>query len=144
MSRVAYMCQNTIVNAAGNIAKYVRTNIPPPTLVVSGKILKYFLYLFLSSSSMALYPVPRTIDRSVFKPIVQISVIQRSESSNCHLLAITHAGQTPRPLPASLPIQRLSEIFAEEFIDSGIHHSLCSRRRRAPLLLHRSLCTPSP
>ncbi|CAL8321736.1 unnamed protein product [Lota lota] len=54
MSRVAYMCQNTIVNAAGNIAK--------------------------------------TIDRSVFKPIVQISVIQRSESSNCHLLAITHAG----------------------------------------------------
>lgn len=34
----------------------------------------------------------RTIDRSVFKPIVQISVIGRSESSDCHLLAVTHAG----------------------------------------------------
>ncbi|XP_077354036.1 nuclear pore complex protein Nup155 isoform X2 [Festucalex cinctus] len=34
----------------------------------------------------------RTVDRSVFKPIVHISVISRSESSNCHLLAVTHAG----------------------------------------------------
>lgn len=54
MSRVATMSQNSIVTAAGNIA--------------------------------------RTIDRSVFKPIVQISVIDRSESSDCHLLAVTHAG----------------------------------------------------
>lgn len=54
MSRVATMSQNSIVAAAGNIA--------------------------------------RTIDRSVFKPIVQISVIDRSESSDCHLLAVTHAG----------------------------------------------------
>ncbi|XP_015195862.1 nuclear pore complex protein Nup155 [Lepisosteus oculatus] len=54
MSRVAGMSQNSIVSAAGNIA--------------------------------------RTIDRSVFKPIVQIAVIERSESSDCHLLAITHAG----------------------------------------------------
>uniref|UniRef100_A0A667YNQ0 Nuclear pore complex protein Nup155 n=1 Tax=Myripristis murdjan TaxID=586833 RepID=A0A667YNQ0_9TELE len=36
--------------------------------------------------------IARTIDRSVFKPIVQISVIDRSESSDCHLLAVTHAG----------------------------------------------------
>ncbi|XP_055009950.1 nuclear pore complex protein Nup155 [Boleophthalmus pectinirostris] len=36
--------------------------------------------------------IARTIDRSVFKPIVQISVIPRSESSDCHLLAVTHAG----------------------------------------------------
>ncbi|XP_056146577.1 nuclear pore complex protein Nup155 [Lampris incognitus] len=36
--------------------------------------------------------IARTIDRSVFKPIVQISVIDRSESSDCHLLAITDAG----------------------------------------------------
>ncbi|XP_061656258.1 nuclear pore complex protein Nup155 [Phyllopteryx taeniolatus] len=36
--------------------------------------------------------IARTIDRSVFKPIVQISVISRSESSDCHLLAVTHAG----------------------------------------------------
>ncbi|XP_055087644.1 nuclear pore complex protein Nup155 [Periophthalmus magnuspinnatus] len=36
--------------------------------------------------------IARTIDRSVFKPIVQISVITRSESSDCHLLAVTHAG----------------------------------------------------
>ncbi|XP_017567418.1 nuclear pore complex protein Nup155 isoform X1 [Pygocentrus nattereri] len=54
MSRVAAMSQNSIVSAAGNIA--------------------------------------RTIDRSVFKPIVQIAVIDRSESSDCQLLAITHAG----------------------------------------------------
>ncbi|XP_034458801.1 nuclear pore complex protein Nup155 isoform X2 [Hippoglossus hippoglossus] len=54
MSRVATLSQNSIVAAAGNIA--------------------------------------RTIDRSVFKPIVQISVIDRSESSDCHLLAVTHAG----------------------------------------------------
>ncbi|XP_010893987.2 nuclear pore complex protein Nup155 isoform X1 [Esox lucius] len=54
MSRVAAMSLNSIVAAAGNVA--------------------------------------RTIDRSVFKPIVQISVVQRSESSDCHLLAVTHAG----------------------------------------------------
>uniref|UniRef100_A0A665VF31 Nuclear pore complex protein Nup155 n=1 Tax=Echeneis naucrates TaxID=173247 RepID=A0A665VF31_ECHNA len=54
MSRVATMSQNSIVAAAGNIA--------------------------------------RTIDRSVFKPIVQMSVIDRSESTDCHLLAVTHAG----------------------------------------------------
>uniref|UniRef100_A0A671YB06 Nucleoporin 155 n=1 Tax=Sparus aurata TaxID=8175 RepID=A0A671YB06_SPAAU len=36
--------------------------------------------------------IARTIDRSVFKPIVQISVIDRAESSDCHLLAVTHAG----------------------------------------------------
>uniref|UniRef100_A0A7N8YQ27 Nuclear pore complex protein Nup155 n=1 Tax=Mastacembelus armatus TaxID=205130 RepID=A0A7N8YQ27_9TELE len=36
--------------------------------------------------------IARTIDRSVFKPIVQISVIDRSESTDCHLLAVTHAG----------------------------------------------------
>ncbi|XP_036385365.1 nuclear pore complex protein Nup155 isoform X1 [Megalops cyprinoides] len=36
--------------------------------------------------------IARTIDRSVFKPIVQIAVIELSESSDCHMLAITHAG----------------------------------------------------
>ncbi|KAM9820794.1 nuclear pore complex protein Nup155 [Neosynchiropus ocellatus] len=36
--------------------------------------------------------IARTIDRSAFKPIAQISVIDRSESSDCHLLAVTHAG----------------------------------------------------
>uniref|UniRef100_A0A672HEV3 Nucleoporin 155 n=1 Tax=Salarias fasciatus TaxID=181472 RepID=A0A672HEV3_SALFA len=36
--------------------------------------------------------IARTIDRSVFKQIIQISVIDRSESSDCHLLAVTHAG----------------------------------------------------
>lgn len=35
----------------------------------------------------------RTIDRSVFKPIVQIAVIDRSESSDCQLMAVTHAGK---------------------------------------------------
>ncbi|XP_053557191.1 nuclear pore complex protein Nup155 [Bombina bombina] len=54
MSRVASVSLNSIVSAAGNIA--------------------------------------RTIDRTVFKPIVQIAVIEKSESVNCHLLAVTHAG----------------------------------------------------
>ncbi|XP_041111016.1 nuclear pore complex protein Nup155-like [Polyodon spathula] len=54
MSRVAAMSQNSIVSAAGNIA--------------------------------------RTIDRSIFKPIVHIAVIERSESIDCQLLAVTHAG----------------------------------------------------
>ncbi|CAL9683382.1 unnamed protein product [Knipowitschia caucasica] len=36
--------------------------------------------------------IARTIDRSVFKPIVHISVITSSESSDCHLLAVSHAG----------------------------------------------------
>ncbi|XP_051972803.1 nuclear pore complex protein Nup155 [Xyrauchen texanus] len=36
--------------------------------------------------------IARTIDRSVFKPIVQIAVIDRSESLDCQLLAVTHAG----------------------------------------------------
>ncbi|XP_077377785.1 nuclear pore complex protein Nup155-like isoform X2 [Festucalex cinctus] len=46
-----------------------------------------------------------TKDRSVLKPIVHISVISRSESSNCHLLAVTNAGvrlyfcTTPFALP---------------------------------------------
>ncbi|XP_072227693.1 nuclear pore complex protein Nup155 [Leuresthes tenuis] len=46
----------------------------------------------LSSIVAAAGNIARTIDRSVFKPIVQISVIDRSESSDCHLLAVTHAG----------------------------------------------------
>lgn len=36
--------------------------------------------------------IARTIDRSVFKPIVQIAVIENSESLDCQLLAVTHAG----------------------------------------------------
>ncbi|NXO63930.1 NU155 protein, partial [Phainopepla nitens] len=36
--------------------------------------------------------IARTIDRSVFKPIIQIAVIESSESIDCQLLAITHAG----------------------------------------------------
>lgn len=36
--------------------------------------------------------ITRTIDRNVFKPIIQIAVIEKSESIDCHLLAVTHAG----------------------------------------------------
>ncbi|XP_060617389.2 nuclear pore complex protein Nup155 [Anolis sagrei] len=36
--------------------------------------------------------IARTIDRSVFKPIIQIAVIEKSESVDCQLMAITHAG----------------------------------------------------
>lgn len=36
--------------------------------------------------------IARTFDCSVFTPIVHISVIDKSESTDCHLLAVTHAG----------------------------------------------------
>ncbi|XP_039606595.1 nuclear pore complex protein Nup155 [Polypterus senegalus] len=36
--------------------------------------------------------IASTIDRSVFKPIMQIAAIERSESIDCQLLAVTHAG----------------------------------------------------
>ncbi|KAI5624469.1 nuclear pore complex protein Nup155 [Silurus asotus] len=36
--------------------------------------------------------IARTMDRSVFKPIVQIAVIDRTESSDLQLMALTHAG----------------------------------------------------
>lgn len=36
----------------------------------------------------------RTIDRSVFRPIIEIAVIENSESIDCQLLAVTHAGKT--------------------------------------------------
>uniref|UniRef100_A0A4W5M4I7 Nuclear pore complex protein Nup155 n=1 Tax=Hucho hucho TaxID=62062 RepID=A0A4W5M4I7_9TELE len=45
-----------------------------------------------SSIAAAAGNIARTIDRSVFKPIVQISVIDRFESSDCHLLAVTQTG----------------------------------------------------
>ncbi|KAF3828597.1 hypothetical protein GH733_004798 [Mirounga leonina] len=64
MSRVASVSQNSIVSAAGNIA--------------------------------------RTIDRSVFKPVVQIAVIENSESLDCQLLAVTHAASSTVEKPSKV------------------------------------------
>uniref|UniRef100_A0A2K6LWW2 Nucleoporin 155 n=1 Tax=Rhinopithecus bieti TaxID=61621 RepID=A0A2K6LWW2_RHIBE len=50
---------------------------------ITGTHFKNTLYFLLSF---------RTIDRSVFKPIVQIAVIENSESLDCQLLAVTYAG----------------------------------------------------
>lgn len=36
--------------------------------------------------------IARTIDRTVFKPIIQIAVIEKSESIDCQLLAVTQSG----------------------------------------------------
>lgn len=83
MSRVATMSLSTIVAAAGNIARCVWVSW---TWNISVFCESFFCYLKLSFFC-------RTLDRSVFKPIVQISVIGRSESSDCHLLAVTHAGK---------------------------------------------------
>lgn len=44
-------------------------------------------HVFLKLSSLG-----RTFDCSVFIPIVHIAVIDQSESTDCHLLAVTHAG----------------------------------------------------
>jgi len=56
--------------------------------------LKKVVWLFLRIESTDLFCfVFRTIDRSVFKPIVQIAVIENFESIDCQLLAITHAGK---------------------------------------------------
>lgn len=93
IGRVATMSQSTIVAAAGNIARYIwvcsTSNIFPSDL----SIINNNKTLFSPPVSLKLSYFCRTIDRSVFKPIVQISVIDRSESSDCHLLAVTHAGK---------------------------------------------------
>lgn len=83
MSRVATMAQNSIVAAAGKIARFVSWFQLSPL----SEFFFLHIYLILSSSFSC-----RTIDRSVFRPIVHIAVIDRSESSDCHLLAVTHAG----------------------------------------------------
>uniref|UniRef100_A0A8C7S643 Nuclear pore complex protein Nup155 n=1 Tax=Oncorhynchus mykiss TaxID=8022 RepID=A0A8C7S643_ONCMY len=61
-------------------------------LGVDGQGMSRVAAMSQSSIVAAAGNVARTIDRSVFKPIIQISVIDRSESSDCHLLAVTHAG----------------------------------------------------
>lgn len=98
MSRVAAMSQSSIVAAAGNVARFVSYSSP----LVKSRVLMNGSYAQRSSLlknksqfiSLFFYIAPcRTIDRSVFKPIIEISVIDRSESSDCHLLAVTHAGK---------------------------------------------------
>ena len=84
MSRVATVSQSSIVAAAGNIARYAFFPLHFMSILFAGN------HFFIS---FKLFFVFRTIDRSVFKPIVQISVIDRFESSDCHLLAVTHAGK---------------------------------------------------
>ncbi|XP_029564824.1 nuclear pore complex protein Nup155 [Salmo trutta] len=61
-------------------------------LGVDGQGMSRVAAMSQSSIVAAAGNVARTIDRSVFKPIIEISVIDRSESSDCHLLAVTHAG----------------------------------------------------
>lgn len=45
---------------------------------------------------LKLSPRRRTFDCSIFIPIVHIAVIDKSESTDCHLLAVTHAGTDQR------------------------------------------------
>lgn len=60
------------------------------------------LFLFIESVCGLFVLFFRTIDRSVFKPIVQIAVIENSESIDCQLLAITHAGKKAMLVPPLL------------------------------------------
>lgn len=100
---MATMSQSSIVAAAGNIARYVQGFEPQPHVL-------HILYQFprLDFCSISLNPsfLCRTVDRSVFKPIVQISVIDRSESSDCHLLAVSHAGKDYRAELKMMDISR--------------------------------------
>lgn len=90
MSRVATMSQSSIVAFAGNIARYVNQK----SQFISVSQFDFPLSdCFIASISSKLSCLCRTIDRSVFKPIVQISVIDKTESTDCHLLAVTHAGK---------------------------------------------------
>ncbi|XP_068608928.1 nuclear pore complex protein Nup155 [Brachionichthys hirsutus] len=61
-------------------------------LGVDGQGMSRVATMSQSSIVAAAGNIARTIDRSVFRSIVHISVIDRSESSDCHLLAVTHAG----------------------------------------------------
>ena len=72
-------CSNRLVSAHG--------------CQVPGSFLFSQLPLFFMLLNWPFVTFSRTIDRSVFKPIVQIAVIDRSESSDCHLLAVSHAGK---------------------------------------------------
>ncbi|XP_061119630.1 nuclear pore complex protein Nup155 isoform X2 [Conger conger] len=106
MSRVAAMSQNSIVSAAGNIA--------------------------------------RTIDRSVFKPIVQIAVVDLSESTDCQLLAITHAGVRLYFSTIPFPTPNAKHATARPSILSLVHVRLppgfsASSTMQKPAKIHKAL-----
>ncbi|XP_035247718.1 nuclear pore complex protein Nup155 [Anguilla anguilla] len=106
MSRVAAMSLNSIVAAAGNIA--------------------------------------RTIDRSVFRPIVQIAVIDLSESSDCQLLAITHAGVRLYFSTIPFPVPNAKHAMARPSLLALVHVRLppgfsASSTMQKPAKIHKAL-----
>lgn len=88
--------------------------------------------------------IARTIDRSVFKPIVQIAVIDRSESSDCHLLAVTHAGvrlyfsTTPFAPPSAKHTQARPSILALVHVRLPPGFSASSTLQK-PAKIHKAL-----
>lgn len=92
------------------------------------------------STSLKVSFLCRTIDRSVFKPIVQISVIDRSESSDCHLLAVTHAGKHYRTVVKMNKNCRICVGWSEMCILNVIF-CFC---RCATLLQHHTFCPSTP
>uniref|UniRef100_S4RQG5 Nucleoporin 155 n=1 Tax=Petromyzon marinus TaxID=7757 RepID=S4RQG5_PETMA len=86
--------------------------------------------------------VARSVDRSNFKPIIHISAIEKSESLNCHLLAVTHTGvrlyfavrpfqsTQDRPSGLSLVHVRLPPGFSASAVSqrpARVHRALYSR-----------------
>uniref|UniRef100_A0A3B3YKM1 Nuclear pore complex protein Nup155 n=1 Tax=Poecilia mexicana TaxID=48701 RepID=A0A3B3YKM1_9TELE len=88
--------------------------------------------------------IARTIDRSVFKPIVQISVIDRSESLDCHLLAVTHAGVRLYFTTAPFAPQHQKHVAVRPSLLSLIHVRLppgfsASSTLQKPSKVHKAL-----
>lgn len=86
--------------------------------------------------------VARSVDRSNFKPIIHISAMEKSESLNCHLLAVTHTGvrlyfavrpfqaTQDRPSGLSLVHVRLPPGFSASAVSqrpARVHRALYSR-----------------
>ncbi|XP_061590072.1 nuclear pore complex protein Nup155 isoform X2 [Cololabis saira] len=88
--------------------------------------------------------IARTTDRSVFKPIVHISVIDRSESSDCHLLAVTHAGVRLYFSTAPFALQHQKHIPVRPSMLSLVHVRLppgfsASSNLQKPSKVHKAL-----
>ena len=105
MSRVAAISQQTTVQNAAIVAKYALTTIRHYThtslclksCVISmalrvGTVVCVCVCVCVWRRLMMLLCECFRCDRSHFKPLVHIAAIPRTESTNIHLVAITHTG----------------------------------------------------
>ncbi|XP_075900928.1 nuclear pore complex protein Nup155 [Nelusetta ayraudi] len=88
--------------------------------------------------------IARTFDCSVFIPIVHIAVIDQSESTDCHLLAVTHAGVRLYFTTTPFAPQQQRHVAARPSLLSLIHVRLppgfcASSTLQKPAKVHKAL-----